>query len=839
MKNFDPYQSDLPVVEVFKDVKTRLAENNTLVLTAPPGAGKSTLLPLALLDEPWLKGKKILMLEPRRLAAKGIAYRMSDLIGEEVGKTIGYRIRFETKTSNQTRIEIITEGILTRILQNDNALEDVGLVIFDEFHERGVHADTALALTRETQAILRTDLRILIMSATMDTSVLTKDLGAPLVESIGRQYPVKVFYHGDICPFGQYQSDIGTGVANIIKDICQKEKGDLLVFLPGEREINDCHQSLERIMDSQNTVIHDLYGRLPQSKQQVALRINNQGKRKIVLATTIAETSLTIEGIKVVVDAGFTRVSQFDPKTGLSGLRTIRISIDAADQRAGRAGRLSSGVAYRLWSAATHSKLENHRTPEILEADLTPLMLNLYDWGQTDIHALFWLDPPPSHAVKEAEDLLEDLQAIANGKITDHGKRMNSLPTHPRIAHLLISAKEEGLVDLATDLAAILEEKDPLPKGTGIDISLRIEGLRRFRQNNTSGRGKWNRVEKIAHQYRSMMGIKAVNTSFDPAELGLLLVYAFPERVACARPGNNAQFQLANGAYAAVGHQDDLAHEPWLAVAHMHDRERGTGKIFLAAPLNPRDLEPFVKVVKKVDWNAKKGGLVAQEEWRMGRIILKTVPIKNPDQALIQDALMTEIKSNGARLLDFNERVIQWQNRILCLSQWNDHQDWPDVSTRNLLETAEQWLSPYLSDIKSTNDLKAIDLEEVLKYSISPEQQSTLEKLAPATIDVPSGSTIRLDYQSNGNPPILAVRLQEIFGMLQTPQINDRKVNVLMHILSPGFKLVQTTMDLENFWKSTYFEVRKELRIRYKKHAWPEDPMTATAIRGAKKRNPK
>ncbi|MGB1104708.1 MAG: ATP-dependent helicase HrpB [Crocinitomicaceae bacterium] len=617
-----------------------MAENNTLVLTAPPGAGKSTLLPLALLDEPWLKGKKILMLEPRRLAAKGIAYRMADLIGESVGETIGYRIRFETKSSDKTRIEIITEGILTRIIQNDNALEDVGLVIFDEFHERSIHADTALALTKETQDILRTDLRILILSATMDTSVLTKNLGAPLVKSDGRQYPVEVIYNEDICPFGQYQPDIGSGVATIVNHILNQNEGDILVFLPGEREIEDCFSVLSKLTSSQSTVIYKLYSRLPQSKQQQAIRRDLQGKRKVVLATTIAETSLTIEGIKVVVDAGFTRVSQFDPKTGLSGLRTIRISIDAADQRAGRAGRLSLGVAYRLWSAATHSKLENHRTPEILEADLTPLMLNLYDWGQTDINALFWLDTPPAQAVKEAKELLEDIEAIAFDKITEHGKAMNQLPTHPRIAHLLLSAREEGLLELATDLAAVLKEKDPLPKEAGIDISLRIEGLRRFRKNNSSGRGNWSRIEKIAKQYRLLMSVEPDNDSFDPNELGLLLVYAFPERVACARPGNKAQFQLTNGAYAAVGHRDDLAHEPWLAVAHLHDRPGGTGKIWLAAPLNPRDLVPFIKVVEMVDWNSKKGGLVAQEEWRMGRIILKTVPIKNPDQEMIQKALI-------------------------------------------------------------------------------------------------------------------------------------------------------------------------------------------------------
>ena len=826
-------------MDTFDQVKKSFENKNRLILTAPPGAGKSTLLPLALLNEDWLKGKKIIVLEPRRLAAKGIAHRMSELLNEPVGQTIGYRIRFETKVSETTQIEIVTEGILTRLLQNDNALENVGLVIFDEFHERSIHADTALALTIEMQQVLREDLRILIMSATIDTSSLSDRLKAPVIESDGRQYPVEINYHGDISSFGQYQPDIGPRVGQIVAEIVQQEVGDTLVFLPGEREISDCHATLERILNDQHFVIRDLYGRLPQGKQQAALRKDSQNRRKIVLATTIAETSLTIDGVMVVVDSGFTRVAQFNPGTGLSQLNTIRISKDAADQRAGRAGRVAPGKCYRLWSNATHSKLEEHRIPEIMDADLSSLLLNLYHWGISDITQLFWMDQPPVHAVKDAESLLTDLEAIANRRITEHGKKMNDLPTHPRIAHLLISAEEEGLIDLATDLAAILEEKDPLPPQSGVDISLRVEGLRRFRKNNGKGAGKWQRIERIARQYRSLMKSSTSNEPFDPNELGLLLVYAFPERVASARPGNNAQFQLANGTYAAIGHKDDLSYEPWLAVAHMHERAGGKGKIYLAAPLNPKDLAPFVKVVEKIDWNAKKGGMVAQEEWRIGRIVLKTVPIKNPDADMIQQALIGELKRNGEHLLDFNETVTQWQNRIITLSKWYPDHTWPNVETPYLLATVEDWLSPYLTDIKSTDDLKKIDLATVLHYSLSAEQQKQLNAFAPPSIEVPSGSLIKIQYQTNDTPPVLAVRLQEIFGMMETPTVNDGKVKLLMHILSPGYKIVQTTMDLENFWAETYFEVRKELRIRYKKHAWPEDPLSAEPMRGAKKKRSK
>lgn len=837
---FEPYKENLPIVDVFDSVKKELNENNTLVLTAPPGAGKSTLLPLALLKEPWLEGKKILMLEPRRLAAKGIAARLADLLGEQVGKTVGYRIRFETKVSSETRIEILTEGILTRILQNDNALEDVGLVIFDEFHERSIHADTALALTRETQTILREDLRILVMSATINTETLTKLLNAPLIESKGRQYPVDIVYAGDHGDVNTHNSVIAEATAGVVLKALKNHGGDILVFLPGEREITDCSEILKKRTDRQQTVIHELYGRLPQSKQQAAIRPNKDGKRKVVIATSIAETSLTIEGVKVVVDSGLGRISKFDPRSGLSGLRTIRISQDSADQRAGRAGRLEAGTCYRMWSKGTHAKLPEHRTPEIIEADLTPLVLNLANWGINAPDQLLWIDPPPGHAVKKATKVLEDLEALEDGRITDHGKEMNKLPTHPRIAHMLIISAEEGLVSLATDLAAVLEERDPLPKEAGIDITLRIEGLRRYRSNNASSHGgKFGKIERIAGQYRRIMHSEPDNSGFDPYEAGLLLVHAFPERIAFARPGNNAQFQLANGSYAMAGHKDDLAHESWLAIANLNNRESGTGKIFLAAPLNPTDLAPFVKEVDIIDWNSKKGGLIAATETRIGNIVLKSVPIHNPDAEMIQTALLKAIKRNGESLLNFDKDVVQWQNRVNTLRKWNAENDknWPDVSTTTLLHTAEEWLSPYLTNIKKPEDLKKINLAEVLQYSLTAEQQQLLEELAPARITVPSGSNIRLEYQTNGSSPILPVRIQEIFGMNQTPMVNDGKVNVLMHLLSPGFKLVQTTSDLESFWENTYFEIRKELRIRYKKHAWPEDPKTHPPLRGAKRRN--
>jgi len=832
MSNYDPYQEDLPIVDVFDAVKEKLTANNTLVLSAPPGAGKSTLLPLALLNEEWLGNQKILMLEPRRLAAKGIASRMADLLGEEVGRTVGYRIRFETKTSAQTRIEILTEGILTRILQNDNALEGIGLVIFDEFHERSIHADTAMALTRETQSVLREDLRLLVMSATINTENLTELLKAPLVESEGRQFPVSIKYEGETD--AQF---IAEAAANIALKALKQDDGDLLVFLPGEREIEDCAAILKRKTDHNNTVIRVLYGRLPQGKQRAAILPDKEGKRKVVIATSIAETSLTIEGVKVVIDSGLGRIAKFDPRTGLSGLRTIRIAKDSADQRAGRAGRIEPGKCYRMWSAGTQAKMAEHRLPELLDADLAPLMLNLTHWGIENPADLLWIDQPPQHAVKKALKNLTDLEAIEDGKITAHGKAMNQMPTHPRIAHMLINAQEEGLESLATDLAALLEERDPLPKETGIDITLRIEALRRYRKNGGSG-GKFGKIERIASQYRRLVKCDEDNNNFDPYDAGLLLVHAYPERIAFARPGNNAQFQLANGSYAMAGHKDDLAHEPWLAIAHLNDRESGTGKIFLAAPLNPTDLQPFLKEHEVIDWNNKKGGLVAAREMRIGSIVLKSTPIQNPDQALIQKALSKAIIRNGESLLNFDKNVTQWQNRVNTVRKWYPKDEWPDVSTQHLLDTNDKWLSPYLTDIRKTEDLKKINLSEVLQYSLSLQQQSLLNELAPDRVEVPSGSNIRLEYQSNGSAPVLPVRIQEIFGLSTTPKVNKGQVNVLMHLLSPGFKLVQTTSDLESFWANAYFEVRKELRIRYKKHAWPEDPTNHPPMRGAKRRTP-
>jgi len=824
---FDPLHIDLPVVSIISEIGETLSIKNTLLVSAPPGAGKSTIIPIALLNKKWIGSQKIIMLEPRRLAARTIAERMASLLDEEVGETVGYRIRFENQIGKNTRIEVVTEGILTRMLQSDNSLNGVALVIFDEFHERSIFADVALALCREAQQILRPDLRILVMSATLNLPELSQLLQAPIVECSGRQYPVKVNYSGE--------SDIRMipelTAQTVIKAV-RETHGDILVFLPGKGEIKKCEKLLKE--GNTNCLVYSLYGMLEQGKQRAAILPDQQGRRKIILATSIAETSLTIEGVEVVVDCGFGRTSRFDPRSGLSRLETIQISKDTADQRAGRAGRLGPGVCYRMWTPATQHQLADHRIPEILETDLADLVLDLAQWGVMDASQLTWLTPPPKGALMQASELLHQLGALENGRITEHGKALHRLSCHPRIAHMLIMAADHHLLPLATDLAAILEERDPLPADAGIDINLRIEALRNQRKTDRMSK-PMKRIEKVATSYRTLMKCEVSNNTFDPYETGLLLVHAYPERIAYARVGNNAQFQLSNGSIAMAGHKDDLAHHPWLAVANLNARD-GMGKIFLASPLNPTDLAPLVKQREVITWDTRKGGLIAVSELRIGSIVLQSKPLPSPDEKHLKKAISEAIQKEGEHLLNFSEEVVQWQNRVMCLRKWNPNEGWPDVSTQTLIMTNEEWLTLYLNGIRKPEDLKKIDLARALHYHLNPDQQRLLDVLAPAKIKVPSGSVISFDYQTNGAPPVLAVRLQEVFGLADTPMINNGKTAVVMHLLSPGFKPVQITSDLRSFWNNTYFEVKKELKRRYPKHAWPDDPWTEEAVRGVKRR---
>lgn len=825
---FDPRTTQLPVTAILPDVRRHLVRHNTLVLTAPPGAGKSTVLPLALLDEPWLGSKKIIVLEPRRLAASSIANRMADLLNEQTGDTVGYRIRFESKVSRTTRIEVVTEGILTRMLQRDNALEDVGLVVFDEFHERSIHADIALALSREVQEVLRPDLRLLIMSATLDATQLSALLHAPVIESQGKVYPVEVLYTGE-----QEFRQLPELCSRTIGRAVQEHEGDVLAFLPGQAEIRSCAGLLSRQFAA--FAVHPLYGQLSHREQQAALQPDPDGRRKIVLATSIAETSLTIEGIRIVVDSGYTRKSVFNPGTGLSSLQTVPVSVDSADQRAGRAGRLSAGTCYRMWSTATQQRLAPYRTPEILESDLAPLLLDLFEWGITDAAALCWLDLPPPTALDGARELLTGLGAVADGTITARGKKILRVPTHPRLANMLIVAEERGMLPLATDIAALLEERDPLDRlSTGADINLRVEQLQRYRLDQRRDRS-WEKIEKTAAAYRKLFQIVADNTAQDLYNAGLLLASAYPERIASAKAGIDGHFLLANGQSAVLNREDDLAHERWLTVAQL-DAQKGQGKIFLAAPLNPKDLGHLATEKENIRWDSRKGQLLATRDLRIASIVLESTPIRQPDPQKLEAVLAETISTEGRNLLDFNSDTEQWQYRVLSLRRWNPEQAWPDVSTDVLLQTSKSWLGPYFEQLRKADDFKKINLAHILQHSLTYEQQTLLDRLAPHTITVPSGSAIRLSYSAYGDDPVLAVRLQELFGMLDTPRVNAGAKGVVIQLLSPGYKPVQVTSDLRNFWENTYFEVRKELKRRYPKHSWPDNPLEAEAVRGVKRR---
>jgi len=826
-KSFDLSSFDLPASEIVQELKEVLEKDNTAIVKAPPGAGKSTLLPIVLANESWLKRKKILMLEPRRLAAKSIASRMAEMTGTQVGKEIGYRIRFDQKATDETKIEVITEGILTRMIHSDNALENVGLLIFDEFHERNLHSEVGLALSREIQEILRLDLRILLMSATIDTRSLSQMLSAKVIESKGRQYPVEIDYLGEIDSY-----DLGGDTARQVSKIIKTTQGDVLVFLPGQGEIKRAEKLLKDSLPDFN--ICPLYGSLPFSAQQKAILPDRNGKRKIVLSTDIAETSLTIEGVRVVVDSGYSKTSKFDPKTGLSRLVLQRISQDSADQRSGRAGRLESGKAFRLWTKATHANLQEFRTPELLEADLTPMVLDMVSWGKEDIFDMSWLDLPPKPNVHSAYSTLEDLGAISDNKLTEHGKEIQKLPCHPRIAHLLLEAKKIDELPLATDLAALLEERDPLGPEAGVDINLRIEALRRWRKEGV-GSSRLKRIDQVANIYRQMMSTDVENSIVDSFQTGLLLAHAFPERIASARRGNNAQFQLANGNIAQMSYKDDLADDSWLAVAHVDARD-GMGKIWLASPVDPKDLKLLLKMKEVIKWDRKDGGLIAETEIRIGAIILGKRPIKDIDQKQIKKVILEALPSEGKFMLNWDESSIQLLNRIQSLKLWNPDENWPDWSQERLLNAPSIWLETYLNEIKNENDLLDLNLEEILFHTLDFPLQKKLTELAPSHLKVPSSSRIMLRYHSDGSSPLLSVRLQEIFGMTETPSVNNGEEKILVELLSPGFKPVQLTQDLESFWASGYFEVRKELKRRYPKHEWPEDPLNAPAVRGVRRK---
>jgi len=821
-----------PIAEIVDEIKDALNLQTTLILQAPPGAGKSTILPLELLKSDWLGDKKIILLEPRRMAARSVAQRMADLLGEEVGKTVGYRVRFDQRISAQTRIEVVTEGILTRRLQQDNMLDGIGMVIFDEFHERSLHSDLSLALCRDLQQVLREDLRILIMSATLDGEQLSSILdNAPIITSKGRQYPIDVRYIAI-----DNNAPISGQVTSVISKTLKEETGDILVFLPGVREIQQTEDSLNK--RHSDIAIRPLYGELSLTAQQEAIKPDAQQRRKVVLATSIAETSLTIEGIHIVIDSGLARVPKFDPNSGMTKLETVKVTQDAADQRAGRAGRLGPGIALRLWSEATHNYLKAQRVPEIMEADLAPLVLELAQWGVKNIQSMTWVTAPPSGSVEQAKTLLQELQALKNNVITEEGKALAHLPTHPRTAHLLRKGKQHNILPLAIDLVCILEERDALGKQAGADIALRVEALRAWRSGKRFQGDKFvfERIERSVQSWKKIFAIKSSDYEFDVDSIGLLIAAAYPERIAKLVDAASSRYRMANSRNVRLDENDVLVKEEWLAVAHA-DAGVGEGRIYWAAALNPSLLTDRMEHQVRIRWDEGKGILLQQEETRIGSLVVSSKPLKDVDETLRTKALCSAVQKEGFKLFNWDENCEQWQARILSLKHWRPTEEWADVSFDGLLSTIEEWLPFYLKNIKRREDFKKIPLLEILNTILPWEQSQILAKLAPTHIDVPSGSSIALEYKIDTSAPILSVRLQELFGLTDTPMVNEGKTKVMIHLLSPGYKPVQVTQDLKSFWANTYPEVRKELRMRYPRHSWPEDPWNAEAVRGVKRKN--
>lgn len=822
--------SSYPVLEILPELKQKLKSDKIVILQAPPGAGKSTVLPLELLDEDWLNGKKMVMLEPRRLAARSVATRMASLREEEVAKTVGYQVRFENTTNSSTRIDVVTEGILTRKIQTDPSLEGVGLVIFDEFHERSLHADLALALCLQVQQLLREDLRILIMSATLDGEKLSSILKAPIITSVGKQYPVAIKY---IVP--ERDAAISSSMVRAIKKAIHENQGDLLAFLPGVGEI----RQVQELLSNESFVVMPLYGDLPFKQQQEAILPNAQGMRKVVLATSIAETSLTIEGISTVIDSGYARVPMFDPRSGLIKLETIRVTKDAADQRAGRAGRLGPGSCYRLWSESVQLNLQPSRQPEILDADLTSLVLELANWGVKDVFELTWITPPPKGAVNQAIELLNQLEALEGNKITHRGKQILKLPTHPRIAHMLLNKSTPvaggGVgINLAIDIAAMLEERDPLPKEAGADLSLRIEILRKWRREEkvNADRNVLQRIERLAIAWRKIFNVKVDNSLVADTDVGLLLMEAYPERIAQQVTKQSERYKLANGRVAKLPDHDALHRESWLCIAQL-DAGRSEGKIFLAAPLNETDLISKSREVENVKWDRERGMISASLERRMGSLVVSAKQISKVSDEKRVEVLLEALREEGLSLIGWGEEQREWQARIISLIKWRPEENWPLVTDEQLIETAGVWLVPFLTTGSKRMELQRLDLNAITQTILPWEMNAKLDQLAPVKLKVPSGSMIKLQYDEQGNTPIMEVRLQEMFGLLDTPAINEGRTKVMLHLLSPGYKPVQVTQDLKSFWQTMYHEVRSELRRRYPRHHWPEDPWTAEAVRVA------
>lgn len=822
---------DLPIDSVLEDLAARLASATAAVLEAPPGAGKTTRVPLSLVDQAWLAGKRIIMLEPRRLAARMAARFMAASLGEQPGETVGYRTRQDTRIGPKTRIEVVTEGVLTRMVQSEPDLPGVGLLIFDEFHERSLQGDVGLALALDVQRALRDDLKLLVMSATLDGDRVSALLGGvPVVRSEGRVFPVETRYRPDLA-----QKDVAAAVAAACRMACQETEGSLLAFLPGEGEIRRTEARLKAANLGAGVMIAPLYGALTKEAQNAAVQAAPPGTRKIVLATSIAETSLTIDGIRVVIDGGLARKPQFDPRTAMGRLRTIRVSRAAAEQRQGRAGRTAPGICYRLWAEAEQKGLTPFDSPEILQADLAPLALELARWGAPP-ESLVWMDAPPQAAFAQAQTLLRDLDALdGENRLTRHGKAMAALPLHPRLAHMVLKGQQAGAGGTACDLAALLEERDILSLSwdeRDADVTRRLDALHKGAPAALVNKGALHRVRDAAKRLRRHIEAKGE----DETQAGLLLAYAYPDRIAQKRPGDDGRFVLANGRGVRVDPVDRLSREPWIVVAAQGGRDR-EDTVFLAAAIDRDSLADAFKdhLVSQSDvaWDARQEAVAARRRTTLGALVLDEGPLDEDTSEAVMAAMLDGIRQMGIDCLPWTEELKAWRARVALLRSL-DPDDWPDVSDDGLLDSMETWLVPYLDGVTRRAHLTRIALSDALTGLLDWKAQQRLDREAPTHMTVPSGSNYRLDYV--GDAPVLAVKLQEMFGATETPTVVGGRVAVVIHLLSPAGRPLQVTQDLAGFWRGSYAAVKADMKGRYPKHPWPDDPMTAPPTRRTKRK---
>ncbi|SOD57083.1 ATP-dependent helicase HrpB [Pseudoxanthomonas wuyuanensis] len=828
-----------PIQVLLPQIRSSLAAHPRLVLEAPPGAGKTTQVPLALLDEAWLDGRRIVMLEPRRVAARAAAGFMAGQLNQAVGETVGYRIRFDNKVTARTRIEVVTEGILTRMIQDDPMLEGVGAILFDEFHERHLSADLGLALALDVQSQLREDLRIVAMSATLDGEKLARFLDAPRLSSEGRSYPVEIAHFP-----ARRDEPLELQTRRAIEHALQQHPGDVLVFLPGQREIARVQAALQppppprqgRVWEGQIVVL-PLHGELPVEKQAEVLQPDPHGHRRVVLATNVAESSVTLPGVRVVIDAGLAREPRYDPNSGFSRLEVVSISRASADQRAGRAGRVAEGWAYRLWPQS--QRLEPQRRPEMAQVELASLALELAAWGSD---ALRFVDPPPAGALAAARDLLQRLGGLGlSGAITPLGKRMLALGTHPRLAAMLLSAPNGEDRALACDLAALIEARDPLRSG-GDALTARWRALAAFRSGRAPGdanRSGLAAIDTAARQWRRRLRTDATPPAdIEAHRLGDLLMHAFPDRIAHQHPADPRRYQLANGRMARLFDDSAVFGEPWLVASELR-HEAKDALIQRAAPVDEAALrrqfgDRFVSE-DAVRWDAGKRALVAQRESRFDQIVLESKPAGRVDPERAAVALTDAVRELGLSALSWSEPLQQWLERVRSLREWMPELELPDLSEDALLATLDDWLLPAFSGKTRLDALDEDTLSHAVKSSLEWSLRQRIDQLAPTRITVPSGMERRIEY-AHGQSPVLAVKLQELFGLADTPRIADGRVPLTLHLLSPGGRPLQVTQDLRGFWERTYPEVKKEMKGRYPKHPWPDDPWTAQATHRAKPR---